>query len=102
MNFNKNLTQSELFDESSTLYLILLCSPGGSDTKESACHVGDLGAIPGLERSPGKGNGYSLQYSCLQNSMDTEEPGGLLLSTGSQRVGYDGMTNTSCIFRLCI
>ena len=76
--------------------------PGGSAGKESTCNVGDLGAIPGLERSPGKGNGYSLQYSCLQNSMDTEEPGGLLLSTGSQRVGYDGMTNTSCIFRLCI
>ena len=44
--------------------------PGGSDSKESACNAGDLGSIPGLERSSGEGNGYSLQYSCLENSMD--------------------------------
>ena len=44
--------------------------PGGSDGKESACNVGDLGSIPGLGRSPGEGNGYSHQYSCLENSMD--------------------------------
>jgi len=44
--------------------------PGGSDGKESACNVGDLGSIPGLESSPGEGNGYPLQYSCLGNSMD--------------------------------
>ena len=44
--------------------------PGGSDGKESACSAGDLGLIPGLGRSPGEGNGYPLQYSGLQNSMD--------------------------------
>ena len=44
--------------------------PGGSDGKESACYVGDLGSIPGLGRSPGEGNGYPLQYSGLENSMD--------------------------------
>jgi len=49
--------------------------PGGSDGRESACNTGDLGSIPGLERSLGKGNGNSLQYSCLENF--TEEPGGL-------------------------
>ena len=38
--------------------------------KESACNVGDLGLIPGLERSPGEGNGYLLQYSGLENSID--------------------------------
>jgi len=32
--------------------------------------VGDLGLIPGLGRSPGEWNGYSCQYSCLENSMD--------------------------------
>ena len=37
--------------------------------KESACNVGDLGSIPRLGRCPGEGNGYPLQYSCLQNSM---------------------------------
>ena len=44
--------------------------PGGSDGKESACSVGDLGLIPWSGRSPGEGNGYPLQYSCLENSMD--------------------------------
>ena len=44
--------------------------PGGSAGKESACNVGVLGLIPGLGRSPGEGNGYSLQYSDLENSTD--------------------------------
>ena len=44
--------------------------PGGSDGKESAGNAGDLGSIPGSGRSPGEGNGNSLQYSCLENSMD--------------------------------
>ena len=38
--------------------------------KQSACHVGDLGLIPGLGRSPGEGKDYPLQYSCLENFMD--------------------------------
>ena len=42
----------------------------GSDGKESACNAGDLGLIPGVGRSPGEGNGYSLQCSCLENPMD--------------------------------
>ena len=41
--------------------------PGGSDGKESACNMGDLGSIPGLGRSPGEGNGYPLQCSALEN-----------------------------------
>ena len=46
--------------------------PGGSDSKESACSLpaGDPGSIPELGRSPGEGNGYPLQYSCLENPMD--------------------------------
>ena len=44
--------------------------PGGSDSKESACNAGDLGSIPGLGQSFGEGNGYPLQYSGLENSMD--------------------------------
>ena len=43
--------------------------PGGSDDKESACSVGDLGSIPELGRSPGEGNGYPLQYFVLESSM---------------------------------
>ena len=38
--------------------------------KKSACSAGDLGSIPGLESSPGDGNGNPLQYSCLKNPMD--------------------------------
>ena len=44
--------------------------PGGSNGKEFACSAGDLGLTPGLERSPGEGNGYPIKYSCL--SMDRE------------------------------
>ena len=44
--------------------------PGGSDGKESACNGGDLGLIPRWGRSPGEGNGYPLQYSCWENSVD--------------------------------
>ena len=43
---------------------------GGSDGKESAYNVRDPGSIPGLGRSSGEANGYPLQYSCLENSMD--------------------------------
>ena len=44
--------------------------PGGSNHKESACDVGDPGLTPGSGRSPGEGNGYPLQYSCLENPTD--------------------------------
>ena len=46
--------------------------PGGSNGKEYACNVGDLIPIPGLGRSPGEANGYPLQYSCLEISIDRE------------------------------
>ena len=42
----------------------------GSAGKESAHNAGDLGSIPGFERSPGEGKGYPLQYPGLENSMD--------------------------------
>ena len=59
-------------------YLIAKCSPpflslsfpGGSDGKASVYNMGDLGSIPGSGRSPGGGNGNTLQYSCLENPMD--------------------------------
>ena len=44
--------------------------PGGSAGKESPCNAGDLGSIPGWEDYTGEGNGYPLQYSGLENSMD--------------------------------
>ena len=44
--------------------------PAGSDGKVSAYNLGDLGSIPGSERSSGEENGNPLQYSCLENPMD--------------------------------
>ena len=49
---------------------VFLGFPGGSDSKESACNVGDLGLITGLGRSPGGGHDNPLRYSCLENPMD--------------------------------
>ena len=52
-------------------YLILQrVFPDSSVGKESACNAANLGSIPGLGRYPGEGNGNSLQYSCLVNSVD--------------------------------
>ena len=56
--------------------------PGGSDGKESTCSAGDLGSIPGLGRSPGRGHGNPLQHSCLENphrqrSLEGYSPQGL-------------------------
>ena len=53
---------------------------GGSAGKEFACNAEDLGSIPGLGRFPGKGNGYPLQYSGLENSMDSDTTEQLSLS----------------------
>ena len=76
--------------------------PGGSDGQESACNAGDIRdvvSIPGLGRSLGEENGYPLQYSCLENSMDKKSGG--LQSMGLQRVGHDWVTNTHMQFDCC-
>ena len=44
--------------------------PGRSAVKNLPTNVGDVGSVPGSGRSPGKGNGNLLQYSCLGNPMD--------------------------------
>ena len=76
-----------LLDECSILraQLMLMGFTGGSDGKESAHNVRDLGSIPGSGRFPGEGNGKPLQYSCLRNPMDR----GIwwLYIMGSQKVG---------------
>ena len=46
--------------------------PEGSDNKESACNAGDVTSIPVSGGSPGEGNGYPLQYPCMENSMARE------------------------------
>ena len=61
--------------------------PGGSDGKASVYNAGNPGSIPGSGRSPGEGNGYPLQYSCLGNPVDR----GAQEATvhGVTRVGYN-------------
>ena len=49
---------------------LIVFFPGGSNGKESACNAGDLGLVSGSRRSSGERNGYPLQYSCLENSVD--------------------------------
>ena len=59
--------------------------------KESACNAedaGDVGSLPGSQRSPGGGHGNPLLYSCLENAMD-RGVSGRLQSKGLQRVGHD-------------
>ena len=64
------LLQSLALISTITVYCIWDVSPGGSNVKESAFNAGDLGSISGSGRSPGEGNGYPVQYSCLENPMD--------------------------------
>ena len=67
----KNSFKSSVMLRASLVISIYLIGfPGGSDGKEAACNVGDPGLILGLGRSPREGNGYPLQYSCLEKSMD--------------------------------
>ena len=73
--------------------------PGGSDGKESACNVGDLGSIPGWGRSPAEENGYPLQHSCLENPMDRGSWSAQ--SMGSQRVGHGWETEWSELHFIC-
>ena len=65
---------------------VFLGFPGGTEGKESACNAGDLGLIPGLERSPEEGHDNPLQYSGLANSVDRGAR--WLQSMESQRVGH--------------
>ena len=66
--------------------------PGGSDGEEPACSKGDPSSIPGLGRSSEEGNGYPLQHSCLENSMDR----------GVWRATVHGVTETDTAERLTV
>ena len=62
-----NLLKISVFQFPYLLDEIIMLLPGGSDGKEPACNMGDMGSTPGLGRSPGEGPGNPLQYSCLEN-----------------------------------
>ena len=80
----QNCEKLNLLFKQRSLFHFTMATPGGSDSKESACNAGDLGSIPGSRRSPGGGHGNPLQYSCLENPVT-----GRLQSIGSHRVGHD-------------
>ena len=63
-------SQTQLSTHAHTGYRMKEGFFGGSDGKESACNVGDPDSILRRGRFPGEGNGYPLQYSCLENSMN--------------------------------
>ena len=67
---NTRLINVKCLEQCRAYSYVLNIQPSGSDGKASACNAEDLGLIPGLGRSPGKGNGNLLQYSCLENSTD--------------------------------
>ena len=84
--FAKSQTRLSVFHFHFQLYG-LLCFPGGSNDKQSACNAGDLGLIPGSGRSPGQGMAVHSSILAWRTPW-TGEPG-RLQSMGSQRVGHD-------------
>ena len=67
LNHIPSVAQTKLLIIFQTIILGFL---GGSDGKESACNVGNLGSIPGLGRFPGGGHGNPFQYPCQDNPKD--------------------------------
>ena len=67
---SKRKDQFQLRDSGCFISIASQGLPGGSDSKDSACNDRDLGLIPELGRSPGRGHGNPLQYSCLENPTE--------------------------------
>ena len=59
-------------DSNCSHLLLKMDFPGGSMVKNLPANAGDTGSIPGSGRSPGRGRGNPVQYSCLENPMDRE------------------------------
>ena len=70
--------------------------PDGSTVKNPPANSGNTGSIPGSGRSPGKGNGNPLQYSCMRNPMDREAWWATVYGV-SKQVRYNLATNTKVI-----
>ena len=67
---DQSLGWEDPLEKGKATHASILGLPCGLAGKETTCNEGDLGSIPGLGRAPGKGKGYLLQYSGLENSMD--------------------------------
>ena len=83
----------------SLVLIIIQGFPGGSDGKTSACNAGDPGSIPGSGKSPGEGNGNSLQYSCLENSMDGGAWQATVLGVTKSQSRLSNLTFTLLLFK---
>ena len=70
-NFEKTKIGEKKRKNKIGILIDIRCVPDSSVGKEAACNEGDCSLIPGLGRSPGEGKGYPLQYSGLENSMDS-------------------------------
>ena len=70
--------------------------PASSEGKEFTCNVGDLGLIPGLGRSTGRGHGNPLQYSCLENPHGQRSLAGYS-PWGHEESGMTEQLSTACI-----
>ena len=69
----KFFTTSTTWEPPKKIYIYIYVGfPGGSAMKNQLANAGDMGSIPGSRRSPGEGIGNPLQYSYLENSMDSE------------------------------
>ena len=66
--------------------------------KNPSANAGDLDSIPGSGRSPGEGNGYPLQYSCLENPMDLGARWAAVHGVAKSRTRLNNFTFTACIF----
>ena len=82
-------------DFNTTLEIFRKKVAGGSDSKEFAHSVGDLGKIPELGRSPGGAHGYPLQYSCLENPHGQRSLAGYSPRGCKEPARHDGMTKHS-------
>ena len=67
---------------------------------KAVCNVGNLGSIPGVRRSPGEGNGYSLQYSGLENSVDCLVHG--VTKSRTQLSNFQSLTVSMIVFILIL
>ena len=75
--------------------------PGGSVIKNPPVNAGDVGSIPGLGRSSGRGNGNPLQYSCLENPMDRAV--WWAIAHGAARVGHNlDLLLFNCYLCVCV
>ena len=78
--------------------MFIMGLPGGLDGKGPGCNAGEPSSIPGSGRSPGEGNGYSLQYSCLEDPIGR----GTWRAISSWGHKESGMTEQISLHFLCL